>query len=93
LPYYQAAVDLNPKNVEAAIGLVDATLAMQGDSADLKWGLQFLEKYRAVDPTHEDLLYRIGKLKGVLEKRAKGQTVRPPPDSTATATTPPPSGG
>ncbi|MFN8177387.1 MAG: hypothetical protein U0167_05635 [bacterium] len=72
LPFYQAAMDLNPRNVEAGIGYVDAKLAMQGSAADLAWGLRFLEKYRAIDPHHEDLLYRIGKLKDVLAKRAKG---------------------
>jgi hypothetical protein len=45
----------------------------------LQWGLRFLEKYLAVDPHHEDLQYRIGKLKDVLARRARGETVRPPP--------------
>jgi tetratricopeptide (TPR) repeat protein len=82
LPYYQAAMDLNPKNVEAAIGYVDTKLSMEGDSADLKWGLAFLEKYLAVDPHHVDLQYRIGKLKSVLARRARGESVRPPPAAT-----------
>lgn len=71
LPYYEAAMRLNPKSVEAAIGYVDAKLAMEGDAADIQYGLDFLEKYRAIDPVHEDLLYRIGKLKDVLSRRGE----------------------
>lgn len=71
LPYYKQALDLNPKNVEAGIGYVDAKLAMEGDAADLRWGVDFLEKFRPLEPDHEDLLYRIGKLNDALSRRAK----------------------
>jgi tetratricopeptide (TPR) repeat protein len=71
LPYYEKAMELNPKSVEAGIGFVDAKLAMEGDAADLRWGVDFLEKYRALEPQHEDLLYRIGKLNDALSRHAK----------------------
>jgi tetratricopeptide (TPR) repeat protein len=85
LPYYEKAMQLNPKSVEAAIGFVDARLAMEGDAADLRWGVDFLEKYRALEPDHEDLLYRIGKLNDALSRHA----TRAGAESTAAAATSP----
>ncbi len=70
LPYYEAARELNPENVEAAVGWLDTKLAMQGDHADLPWGLEFLHSLLAIDPDHEDVHYRISKLEDAIRRHA-----------------------
>jgi tetratricopeptide (TPR) repeat protein len=69
LPCFEEAMRLNPLNVEAAIGYVDTKLAMEGDSPDVQRGIDLLMSYRAVDPAHQDLLYRIRKLEDLQAKR------------------------
>jgi Flp pilus assembly protein TadD len=79
MPYYEKAMSLNPLNVEAAIGYVDNKLVMEGRSPDIEGGIAILERYRKIDPYHEDLQMRIGKLHDALERVKAGLG----PDSTA----------
>lgn len=68
LPLYEQAMELNPLNVEVAMGYIDTKLAMQGEGADLREGLEFLEKYREIEPDNEELLYRIGKFRDAVQR-------------------------
>jgi tetratricopeptide (TPR) repeat protein len=69
MPYYETAMRLNPLSVEAAMGYIDTKLSMEDDQADLRGGLEFLERYVALEPRNEDLIYRIGKLRDAIERR------------------------
>lgn len=68
LPWYERAAELNPRNIDAGIGLVDTKLAMQGNDPDLEWGREYLEKYLEWEPEHEELRLRIEKLDAVLAR-------------------------
>ncbi|MEZ5063963.1 MAG: hypothetical protein R3B81_04470 [bacterium] len=81
LPFYEDAVRLNPRNIDAAIGYIDCKLSMEDEQADLQFGLEFLERYLALDPEHEELQYRIGKLKDAMRRDETGESPfdhRPP---------------
>jgi tetratricopeptide (TPR) repeat protein len=82
LPWYEKAMELNPRNVEAAIGWVDTKLTMQ-ENPDLEEGLAVLRRYRAFEPQNEDLTMRITRLSGAL---AKGKAPPPPPEQPAADT-------
>ena len=89
LPYYERARELNPQNIEAAIGWLDTKLAMQGDHADLKWGLGFLKSLLPLNPDHADLKFRIERLELAIQRHETsppGDTSSPAaPDSAAPA--------
>ena len=78
LPWYERAMRINPQNVEAAIGYVDAKLAMQSEP-DLQEGLDILLGYQEIDPTHEDLQYRIGRLRDTMRRAEAGLPIQEEP--------------
>jgi hypothetical protein len=63
LPHYERSMALNPRNVDAALGFVDAKLALQRPTPDLQLGLDVLERYVAIEPNNETLRNRIGRLR------------------------------
>ncbi|MGQ0722181.1 MAG: tetratricopeptide repeat protein, partial [Candidatus Eiseniibacteriota bacterium] len=77
VPYYRKAMEINPRNVEAAMGYSDVMLSME-TVPDIAGGISFLERYLAIEPENEELHYRIEKLQRAL---AKGEAAPPPEEA------------
>jgi spermidine synthase len=88
LPWYAKAMELNPRNVEAAIGWVDTRLAMQ-ENPDLEEGLEVLQRYLEFEPENEDLTMRITRLSEAIEKGEAQPAEGVEPPGAAPDTTPP----
>jgi tetratricopeptide (TPR) repeat protein len=84
LPWYEKAMDLNPRNVDAAIGYVDTRLSMEANP-DLEHGLEVSRRYLEFEPENEDLRSRIMKLELAISRREAGLELDPdvPPDTDA----------
>jgi tetratricopeptide (TPR) repeat protein len=66
IPYYEKAMEINPLNVEAAMGYTDARLSMDLHP-DLEGNLALLLDCREIEPDNEELDYRIGRIREVME--------------------------
>ncbi len=75
MPWYEKARKLNPLNVEAGTGWIDAKLAMAGDNADMQEGIDFLRTLLDIEPNNEIVQNRIGRLE---EAIARGATESDP---------------
>jgi spermidine synthase len=69
LPWYEKAMELNPLNVTAAMAWLDTQLALDGEFADLEWGIAFLEPYRELEPDNRELHRRIDRMQEALDRQ------------------------
>lgn len=65
LPYYEKAMEINPLNVEAAMGYSDARLSMDLHP-DLEGNLELLRRLKEIEPDNETIDYRIKKIQEVM---------------------------
>ncbi len=65
LPYFEQALQQNPRNVDAHLRYIDSRLTMQGANADLREGLEYLEGVASWTDDPE-VLNRIGRLRDEL---------------------------
>jgi predicted membrane-bound spermidine synthase len=70
LPFYERAMELNPRNVEAAVEYVDSRIIMEGDHPDFHAAIDMLERYRKFAPDDEELLERIRRFRSGLSPDA-----------------------
>lgn len=68
---YQRALDINPRNVEAVMGMVDAQVVLT-ENPDLAAAVSTLQSYLKYEPKNGELTYRIAKYADALERRAAG---------------------
>jgi spermidine synthase len=81
LPYFGKAIELNPRNVDAHLRYIDAHLTMQGQNADLREGLAYLEDVRSWAADNPDVIDRINRLRdrlSELEVADRDRTGTPP---------------
>jgi tetratricopeptide (TPR) repeat protein len=83
VPYYRKAMEINPRNVEAAMGYSDVLLSME-TIPDIAGAITFLRGYLELEPDNEELHYRLEKLQRALERGAAA----PPPEEAADTTPP-----
>jgi spermidine synthase len=83
VPYYLKAMEINPLNVEAAMGYSDVLLSME-TIPDIAGAITFLRGYLELEPDNEELHYRLEKLQRALERGAAA----PPPEEAADTTPP-----
>jgi tetratricopeptide (TPR) repeat protein len=69
IPWLEKALELNPRNVAAAIQLVDCQFSMESEHADLAAGIEFLERFLEYEPDNGGLEFRIGRLRDALARR------------------------
>ena len=67
LPFYERALELNPHNIEVAIGYMDTKLAMENEP-DLQQGVDFLSAFLELEPEHDKLRWRIDKLQEAIDE-------------------------
>jgi spermidine synthase len=77
LPWYERAMELNPRNVAAAIGYVDTKLTME-ENPDLEYGLEVSERYLELEPENEELRSRIDRLREAISDRDAPEEVPEP---------------
>jgi tetratricopeptide (TPR) repeat protein len=65
LPYYEKAMEINPLNVEAAMGYSDTRLSMDRHP-DLEGNLELLLRLKELEPDNVTLDFRIGKVRDVM---------------------------
>ncbi len=74
---FERAMRLNPRNVSAALGWIDAKLEKEEPSPDVAGAVHFLEGYLAVEPQNEELQYRLGKYRDALRLRTESSAESP----------------
>jgi len=90
LPWYEKAMELNPRYVSAAIGYVDTKLSME-ENPDLEHGLEISRRYLALEPENEELRSRVAKLELAIRDRDAGTgPARPEPAAPDSAEDPTP---